>query len=80
MMNPAYWRYKAAGTCVRCGKKRVPNSVYCAPHQKYHRDHARGHIRERRAADPDLRERERLAVRERMRRLRANPDYVRPDR
>jgi hypothetical protein len=39
----------------------------------------RERISAKRAADPGMRERERAAVRERMRNLRADPSYVRPE-
>ena len=79
MRNEAYWRFKTAGTCIRCGKRRIKGSVYCSKHREYHRDYAREDMRQRRASDPGYRERERIEVRERMRRLRATPGYQRPD-
>lgn len=74
-----YFEWKAAGLCRRCGKKPAPQSVYCRLHRDEHRERQREAMRRRRAADPVYVELERYALRLRMRKLRAQPDYVRPD-
>lgn len=80
MPDVRYFEFKSAGVCTKCGKTRAEGSVYCERHRDYHRRWQRAHMQERRAADPVYRELERFAVRKRMRKLRARPDYVRPDR
>lgn len=71
--------------CRECGKKRrVPvgprSTFYCDYHAGFHAGYQKSLMRDKRAADPVYRELERYAVRKRVRRLRATPGYVRPDR
>lgn len=70
----------AGGKCVRCATKVGPRStVYCEYHAGYHAGHAKGMMAGKRKYNPAYREAERIAVTQRMRKLRADPNYQRPD-
>jgi hypothetical protein len=67
--------------CIKCPIKVGPRStVYCEYHAGYHAGHAKDMMAGKRKYDPAYCDRERSAVKKRMRKLRANPDYQRPDR
>jgi len=58
--------------CCHCDRPAGPTSkVFCEYHRGYHTGHSVALMAAKRAADPDMRERERKAVKRRMRKLRA---------
>jgi hypothetical protein len=68
-------------TCHWCSAPAGPRTnAFCDYHAGYHAGRQSIGMPAKRAADPGYRELEREAVRKRMRRLRADPNYVRPDR
>jgi hypothetical protein len=67
--------------CDKCPQIVGPTSTrYCEYHAGYHAGHAKGMMAGKRKYDPAYCESERVAVKHRMRKLRADPDYQRPDR
>lgn len=65
--------------CTKCaGNVGWHSKIYCEYHAGYHAGHSKATMVHKREQNPDYCEHERLAVRDRMRKLRARPDYVRP--
>lgn len=56
------------------------STLFCDYHAGYHAGHSIAVMRDKRAADPAYREQERKKVRARMRKLRADPNYTRPEK
>lgn len=67
--------------CRQCKTCVGPRStLFCDYHAGYNAGHSIAFMRYHRAGDPDYCEKEREAVKERMRALRAKPGYIRPEK
>lgn len=67
--------------CDWCGRPAGPRcDRYCDYCAGYHAGHSARMMFEKRATNPIYRELERRAVKKRMRKLRADPNYVRPEK
>jgi hypothetical protein len=66
--------------CRHCSSPAGPRvKLYCDYHAGYNAGYSVAFMRYHRAGDPDYRDKEREAVKVRMRKLRASPGYVRPE-
>lgn len=67
--------------CRQCDAPAGPRTkLFCDYHAGYNAGHSIAFMRYRRATERGFPEQERKAVKQRMRKLRATPGYVRPDR
>lgn len=67
--------------CRECPNAAGPRSItFCDYHAGYHAGHSVAMMHSKRLKDPAYRELEREAVKQRMRKLRADPNYVRPEK
>ena len=67
--------------CRQCDAPAGPRTkLFCDYHAGYNAGHSVAFMRYCRLQYPGYKEQEREAVRERMRKLRAKPDYVRPEK
>lgn len=67
--------------CRDCATRVGPRSIlFCDYHAGYHAGHSGALMHNKRFKDPEYRELEREAVKKRMRKLRADPGYVRPEK
>jgi hypothetical protein len=67
--------------CRNCDASAGPRTkLFCDYHAGYNAGHSVAFMRYQRLISPKYREAERAAVKKRMRKLRADPGYVRPEK